>query len=42
MKSFEMAKELYNKINPKVLEYLDNVDKVAILFENAGGPAILK
>ena len=29
MKSFEMAKELYNKINPKVVDYIDNVDKVS-------------
>ena len=42
MKSFEMAKELYNKINPKVVDYLDNVDKVSVLFEKAGGPTILK
>ena len=42
MKSFEMAKELYNKINPKVVDYLDNVDKVSVLFEEAGGPTILK
>ena len=42
MKSFEMAKELYNKINPNVVDYIDNVDKVYVLFEKAGGPAILK
>ena len=42
MKSFEMAKELYNKMNPKVIEYIEKVNRISILFEKAGGPSILK
>ena len=42
MKSFEMAKELYNKMNPKVMEYIEKVNRISILFEKAGGPSILK
>ena len=42
MKSFEMAKELYNKMNPEVLEYIEKVNRISILFEKAGGPSILK
>ena len=42
MKSFEMAQELYNKMNPKVMEYIEKVTRISFLFEKAGGPSILK
>ena len=42
MKSFEMAKELYNKMNPKVMEYIEKVNRISVFFEKAGGPSILK
>ena len=42
MKSFNMAKELYNKVNPGVVDYLEKVKKISVLFEKAGGPTILK
>ena len=42
MKSFNMAKELYNKVNPAVVDYLEKVKKISVLFEKAGGPTILK
>ena len=42
MKSFEMAKELYNKINPVVVDYLEKVSEISVFFEKAGGPKILK
>ena len=42
MKSLSMAKDLYNEINPRILEYLKKVDNISVLFEKAGGPVILK
>ena len=42
MKSLSMAKDLYNEINPRILEYLKKVNNISVLFEKAGGPVILK
>ena len=41
MKSFDIAKEMFNRIKPEMDAYFENVKKVGKILEEAGAPIVL-
>jgi len=41
MKSFDIAKEMFNRIKPEMDAYFENVEKVGKILEEAGAPIVL-
>ena len=41
MKSFDMAKEMFERLKPEMDAYFENVEKVGKILEEAGAPIVL-
>ena len=41
MRSFDIAKEMFNRVKPEMDAYFENVMKVGKILEEAGAPIVL-